>query len=191
MTQHFNLTQSSKLADYLKKFDSSNNKRSEPQIDNVPNEKKRKISVEDESRFQKSFKQDRKRTQSNNQSYEQTDYRSYKQTDRRTDLQTVQRTDHQTVQKRSKQNKLNGEDRSSKLRNECIEKLMHSQFRNINQYLYENPTVQAIRYMTPELFRKYHESYSQLVEKWPVKPLGMYCLLKFKNTYLCIIYTLN
>ena len=144
--KYFNVQQSSKLADYLKKFDTAPVKSKSLPIGSG-DQRKRKISVEDDSRFSSK-------------------YVKKQQPDKRTikgDLATA----------RIGQQKAKNEDsRGDKLRNQCVEKLMQSQFRNINQYLYENPTVQAIRYMTPDLFHKYHESYSQLVAKWPIKPLG-------------------
>lgn len=146
-SQYFNIQQSVKLAEYLKKFDTPIQKTNN-QVFNHSNDKKRKSSAEDDSKTNKLFS---KRQDRNDKKI-------------KTNLKLNQSKD----------------ERSDKLKNECIEKLMHSQFRNINQYLYENPTVQAIRYMTPDLFKKYHESYSELVKKWPVKPLGSIILFCFQ-----------
>ena len=154
--RYFNVQQSSKLADYLKKFDMPAKKNK-----SLPSESgeksKRKITVEDDLNFSSK-------------------YAKKQQSDRRTvksDLSSAR-----TGQPKAKDEA----NRSDKLRSQCVEKLMQSQFRNINQYLYENPTVQAIRYMTPDLFHKYHESYSQLVAKWPVKPLGKYFAVRSRRS---------
>lgn len=147
--QYFNVQQSSKLADYLRKFDTSTAVKSTRLPDQPDDRKKRKIIVEDDSKFSSKYVKK-----------EQPDKRTTK-----SDRSSARPT-------QSKDQTKDEPNRGEKLRNQCVEKLMQSQFRNINQYLYENPTVQAVRYMTPDLFQKYHQSYSQLVEKWPVKPLG-------------------
>lgn len=146
--QYFNIQQSSKLADYLRKFDTSSAVNKSKRLPDQPDDrKKRTISVEDDSKFNSK-------------------YVKKQQPDKRVIKGEPPRAANHRGQAKDEPN------RSDQLRSQCVEKLMQSQFRNINQYLYENPTVQAVRYMTPDLFQKYHQSYSQLVEKWPVKPLG-------------------
>ena len=153
--RYFNVQQSSKLADYLKKFDTPAATKSKSLPAEPGDRTKRKITVEDDSKFSSKFVKK-----------QQSDKRTIK-------------SDSSASARAGKPKAKDEENRSDKLRSQCVEKLMQSQFRNINQYLYENPTVQAVRYMTPDLFQKYHESYSQLVAKWPVKPLGEFVLALF------------
>lgn len=146
--QHFNLSQCSKLSDYLNKFDTLNDKNKNNSDSFNKKNLKRKIENSYELKNESLFKR-----------------KNLKQ---------------KIKPNKSKIDETKEITRSDKLRNSCVQKLMSSQFRNINQYLYENPTVQAIRYMTPDLFKKYHEIYSQIVEKWPIKPLGIFIEFIFK-----------
>lgn len=69
-------------------------------------------------------------------------------------------------------------ERSQKLRNSSLERLMEAQFRSMNEYLYSNSSMMALSYMDKNLFEKYHQAYRKIVERWPVKPLGMYRLIQ-------------
>lgn len=179
--KHFDLSQRCRLANYLKKFDKAANYAvSSEQTNSDKTDKKRKVQVEYDNEFSK-------KNRRNNDKINVSKSNQMKSNQMESDQMKSNKNKLGKVIHSSKEIKPENEgNRSDKLRKSCVEKLMSSQFRNINQYLYENPTVQAIRYMTPDIFKKYHEIYSQIVDKWPVKPLGKlatFCLYKY-NLFL-------
>lgn len=80
--------------------------------------------------------------------------------------------DHQPkkTRKESSEPVIDDVDRSQKLSEASRKQLAFSFFRSLNQTLYTSASEEATSVMDEENFEKYHEAYSEIVNKWPVKP---------------------
>lgn len=66
-------------------------------------------------------------------------------------------------------------DRSQELATKSRSRLSFSRFRSMNEFLYTHSTNQAIQFMDDQSFDLYHAAYSEIAEKWPIRPIDHIC----------------
>lgn len=66
-------------------------------------------------------------------------------------------------------------DRSQELAAKSRNRLSFSRFRSMNEFLYTHPTNDAVHFMDEHSFDLYHAAYSEIADKWPVRPIDHIC----------------
>ena len=94
----------------------------------------------------------------------------------------LQQQDKKTVEKKMAKVTDQPVDRSTKLSEAARNRLSMSQFRSMNEKLYKTFSQEAVMLMDPDSFSKYHEAYSEIASKWPVKPID-HLIKKIQKLY--------
>ena len=66
-------------------------------------------------------------------------------------------------------------DRSQELAAKSRGRLSFSRFRSMNEFLYTHSTNEAVHFMDDQSFDLYHTAYSEIADKWPVRPIDHIC----------------
>jgi ribosomal RNA-processing protein 8 len=66
-------------------------------------------------------------------------------------------------------------DRSQMLAEKSRSRLAFSRFRSMNEFLYTHTTGEAVNFMDEQCFQMYHAAYSEIADKWPIRPIDHIC----------------